>query len=480
MPVEPELSLPPEPVLAVGEIQGNVLPGFRARRQSLLFLEVREPVSAASWLASIAVTTLADVLAAREGRGRPRPGATRPWRNVAFSFEGLQKLFPDAGRLTDAALKQGLPARSRLLGDPVGEHEDGDCRNWVVGAPEQAVDVLLILADDDGDAVEAEARSLRRRPPAGTRLVAEHRGGELPAPLAGREPFGFCDDISQPGVRGRLTPAADDFLTPRDGKGRNLVWPGEFVYGYPTQHALDKVRPGPIAQGGPPWTANGSLLVFRRLRQDVAAFHEFAQEAAAQLRSRHPGLDRERLVAKLMGRWPSGAPLVRSPDADAPELAGANDFTYVGGPDADPVGLACPRAAHVRRAYPRDAATSAMTEANIETHRLLRRSVPYVDEEERGLLFLAYQSSIERQFEFVTRAWLNNPHVHDTDDGEDPIVGQRVGGRGDRTRMFALPVRGGDGRVDRVLLRLPRDWVTPRGGGYFFVPSRSALASLGR
>jgi deferrochelatase/peroxidase EfeB len=66
----------------------------------------------------------------------------------------------------------------------------------------------------------------------------------------------------------------------------------------------------------------------------------------------------------------------------------------------------------------------------------MRRSIPFADETtgECGLLFLAYQTSIERQFEFVTRAWRNNPHLHDTDNGHDPIAGQSFGMRGDRTR----------------------------------------------
>ena len=34
------------------------------------------------------------------------------------------------------------------------------------------------------------------------------------------------------------------------------------------------------------------------------------------------------LAAKMVGRWPSGAPLTLAPDADEPLLASANDFSY--------------------------------------------------------------------------------------------------------------------------------------------------------
>ena len=43
---------------------------------------------------------------------------------------------------------------------------------------------------------------------------------------------------------------------------------------------------------------------------------------------------------------------------------------------------------------------------------------------DRGLLFLDYQTSIERQFEFVTNLWVNNPEFSDAGNGHDPILGQ--------------------------------------------------------
>ena len=54
-------------------------------------------------------------------------------------------------------------------------------------------------------------------------------------------------------------------------------------------------------------------------------------------------------------------------------------------------------------------------------------------------------------------------------DEEDPLIGQRLRNRTTFT-MQADPLR-------RRLCDLPR-FVTVRGGGYFFVPSKSALAFL--
>src|SRR5205085_10193093 len=106
---------------------------------------------------------------------------------------------------------------------------------------------------------------------------------------------------------------------PNQGKpGQDLIWPGEFVFGYPGQDPADAVEAGddPLASGAAPaWARDGSYLVFRRLRQDVGAFHTFLRDQATAT------LPADALGARLVGRWASGAPTVRAPDADDPALA---------------------------------------------------------------------------------------------------------------------------------------------------------------
>src|SRR5262249_23495074 len=151
--------------------------------------------------------------------------------------------------------------------------------------------------------------------------------GETRPDLPGHEHFGFKDGISQPGVRGRIASDPDRFFQPRlidpsvetiptlAQPGLPLVCPAHFLLGYPPQLRID----------APPlrdWLRNGSFLVFRRLKQDVHAFRSFVRETADSL-ARQPGfkgMTAERLAALLIGRWPSGAPLMRVPDADDPQL----------------------------------------------------------------------------------------------------------------------------------------------------------------
>lgn len=458
-----------DPLLAAGEIQAHVLAGFTAPFQAALFLELTSLVAARRWLRRVAplVTPLS--------AAPPAGGAARAGVTVAFTFDGLAKLADEAERFREAAFKEGLHRRSTLLGDPRDERAAGHPRTWVVGGPGRVPDVFLLVAASGRAELAAAVARVVPGPDDGARLTFSQEAEALRGPYGPREHFGFRDPVSQPGVRG-LTPRSNPADPHHGHPGQLLVWPGEFVFGYPGQHAMDLVRPGPTTTAGPPWAANGSFLVVRRLRQDVAAFRRFVAAAAAST-----GVGPDRFAAQCFGRWPSGAPLVLASERDDPALGGDdarnNDFGFA----ADPLGIVCPQAAHIRKAYLRDHPTTDVARAGVETHRLLRRSVaygpPYPRRGDRGLLFLAYQTSLERQFEFVTRAWLNNPNLRDGEDGHDPVAGQN-GRHAHRERRFTVPVRTRDGGVQSIVLTIDEEWVTPTGGGYFFAPSISALRLL--
>jgi Dyp-type peroxidase family len=458
-----------DPRLAVDEIQAHVLAGFAAPYQAALFLELTSLPATRRWLRRVAgnVTPLA---AAPHG-GRP----ARAGLAAAFTFEGLRKLAGDAERFREMAFKEGLHRRSPLLGDPRDDRLDGHPRNWVVGGPGRVPDVFLLVAASRPSELAAAVARVVPGPGDGARLTFSQEAAALRGPHGPREHFGFRDPVSQPGVRG-LTSRSDP-ADPHHGRpGQRLVWPGEFVFGYPGQNAIDLVQPGPVTAAGPDWAVDGSYLVVRRLRQDVAAFRRFVAAAAART-----GVTPERFAATCFGRWPSGAPLVLSPERDDPALgadeARNDDFGFA----ADAAGLVCPQAAHIRKAYLRDHPTTDVAAAGVEIHRLLRRSIPYGPPYprpgDRGLLFLAYQTSLERQFEFVTRAWLNNPCLRDGEDGHDPVVGQN-GRYPHRKRRFTVPLRTREDGVSAVVLTLDEEWVVPTGGGYFFAPSLGALRLL--
>lgn len=456
-----------EPVLAMADIQGNVVAGFNKNFQTLLHFRIEDAGAFRRAAAELGrrVATADEVLAFNRlfKRMRDRRGyssaARSTWVNVAFSFAGLRKLRRDAEHFADPSFRDGAGA---------------------------AADVLIIVAADDENDL---AREVRR-----TRTLVEQRGatfvgrdeGKVRSDAVGHEHFGFLDGISQPGLRGRASEDPTDLLTPRQNRGvpdegkpgQELVWPGEFVFGYPGQiGSRDGREPGGDASFDgagsrqvPDWARDGSYLVFLRLRQDVFRFHRFLRDEGARR-----GISAEAMGARIVGRWPSGAPVLRAPGGDDPDLAdndcANNHFRFrkdsapvAAGcgeeccPDrfpraaGDPQGLVCPLDAHIRKVYPRD--DIGVRERRL--HRMIRRGIPYGapspstprrpldDGEERGLLFLAYMTSIGRQFDFVRDQWV---------------------------RKADLPVRqaGTDALLDRP------DWIVPMGGGAYFTPSVSAL-----
>ena len=523
-----------EPLLHLKNIQGNVVAGFNKDFQTLLFLRIDDVASFKAWLGDFArlIATAEEVLAfnrlfKRTRDQRQYSGTVRAtWINIAFSHAALAKLTHDADAFADTSFRTGIVAQSAALGDPVSPAAEGHPDRWLVRDGEDGVHVLILVASDTLADLEVEVARVeqlifsprRDGQPArsGASIVFKQEGRTQPGTLAGHEHFGFLDGVSQPGLRGRISPNRHDVLTPRQnpddpnqGKpGQDLVWPGEFVFGYPGQSADRKVtQPGfdSLTDGegnfvAPRWACDGSYLVFRRLRQDVHGFHSFLHDRAARL-----GVTPAELGAHLVGRWTSGAPTMRAPDADDPSLGGdecannhfefeektepthnptgtdqCEDTTYPQSP-GDKTGGRCPFAAHIRKAYPRD----DIDERETQTHRLLRRGIPFgpssrstpavpvADDADRGLLFMAYMTSIIDQFEYVTKRFVNDPDFAKRNVGVDPILGQSQAADGSRKRTF-------DVRIDGAYhtLTAPDDWVIPTGGGYFFAPSISAIREV--
>jgi deferrochelatase/peroxidase EfeB len=230
--------------------------------------------------------------------------------------------------------------------------------------------------------------------------------------------------------------------------------------------------------------------VFRRLAQDVPALDQQLTTLAAQ-----SGISQDLMGAKLVGRYESGCPLEErhfqpepfAPSATDPGIANpalANDDTLnlnfeFGG---DAVGAICPLGAHIRKAYPRDERTLAKacdSEPNTQTHRILRRGIPFgasignrpggQPSDPRGLLFFCYQTDLERQFEFVQSQWVNNPKFPPfptgVTPGQDPIISQS-------------PI--GSYQLDPLKPNISvRHFITTTGGEYFLAPCIDALQKLG-
>jgi len=395
---------------------------------------------------------------------------------VAFTASGLRQLgLPDHVVTGFAAeFRQGMtnPNRSRFLGDT----EDSGPHRWLWGGPAgpPADGLLMLYATDPGLLEHRQAELRQQLDKSGISGITE-----LPArELGDTEPFGFHDGISQPIIAG----------LPKAARAMRTVPAGEFVLGYPNARGQLTGRPllpasedprrlllpDPTGSGAVDFGRNGSYLVFRQLEQHVERFWRFVDAASRRPDGSQDSSYRTALAAKMVGRWPSGAPLVKTPDRDAPALADDNDFAY----RDDPRGLACPIGAHIRRANPRDSLgpePAASLDAS-DLHRLLRRARSYGPAEggRSGLYFICLVGDLARQFEFVQHTWLNSATFNGLYNDTDPLTGSR----GQDGTTFTVPARP----VRHRHHGLPQ-FVQTRGGAYFFLPGISAIryvAQLGR
>jgi len=268
---------------------------------------------------------------------------------------------------------------------------------------------------------------------------------------------------------------------------------------------------------------NGTYLVIRQLEQDTQAFekvtrqvaqtlypHEFKRRKTETAKAFKARQDQAMLTyqAQLMGRWQNGHSLVKAPvktgtlsdgelTLNVPDNTKAergngkridNEFLYG---KEDPQGHACPLGSHVRRSFPRDSLNPQdESELGISNrHRILRRGRAYVEYNEdaskrahsktaaakpktkkaEGIFFMCLNANIERQFEFVQQSWVAGSNFHGLRNEVDPITGQSAG----TDQNFTIQAPGRD-----IRCRSMQSFVTMRGGGYFFMPGKQALAFI--
>ena len=103
------------------------------------------------------------------------------------------------------------------------------------------------------------------------------------------------------------------------------------------------------------------------------------------------------------------------------------------------------------------------------------------------MLFMCYQTSIVEQFEHIQRQWANVVEVRRDGipaelpfgAGVDGLIGQSPDPR-QRQFVWKLPELGLENGQPAVRLLTAPPFVVPTGGGYFFVPSLSAVAQMAR
>ena len=173
----------------------------------------------------------------------------------------------------------------------------------------------------------------------------------------------------------------------------------------------------------------------------------------------------------MVGRWPSGAPLVNAPDQDVPRSAttttSAIRLTCSGWPAPSARTSVAPTRAIRWPPSPLPRLTPASCTACCAGRAATSR--PGTAVPKPGCYFLCLAANLSRQFEFVQRTWLNNATFGGLYDDTDPLTGTRQ----PAGATFTVPQRP----VRHRYRGLPQ-FVRTRGGAYFFLPGISALRYL--
>jgi Dyp-type peroxidase family len=459
------------------DLQGFVVRGYNMPYARYCFLHFQDPKRTCELLGKL----LPIVTTGQLWDEKPKSTV-----NIAFTFQGLAALHLPLATLNTfpVEFQQGMKARGRILGDTglnSAEHWeelwlDGHVHAWLGINGLSPEDVTAQF--DAINAVIAES--------GGAHCLGFQDAASLfeNGAFTAKEHFGYTDGFGNPDYVDicRKTQPGQGKLD-KDGNWTPLAT-GELLLGY-----ADEAGELPVAPVPHLLASNGTFMVYRKLHQNVGAFRAFLNKWSSYYGA-GDNFAREKLASKFIGRWRDGTPIEKSPDAPNPGIvADANqntDFKYGG----DSIGARCPFGAHIRRVHPRD--SFGFDGRLINRRRITRRGLPYgpiaptegaittseeavhLDAVDRGVIFMALNANLARQFEFVQQQWIaygNDAHLGNE---KDLLMGSHGEGekfviQGDTTRS----------NPPFVCSSLP-NFVELRGGEYFFVPSITALGMISK
>lgn len=462
--------------LNLHDVQGLVKRGYdNLPFSNILLLQVTEKQKAKQWLRNLLPLISKASVKDRELE-----------INIAFTYQGFSRLglTPLLRTPFSREFEEGMAdeSRSRLLGDydPTTNQTTVGGWDWRDTEGSNAVHVMLLLYGLKEDLVETYCSELKL-------CYVDNGISEIKKLVTlrlaeRREHFGFRDGISQPFIQDFASLEKEQTSS---NTLENTIALGEFLLGYPNQYG--KVTEVPTAdKDGKAWPFghNGTYLVMRQLEQAVKEFWHFMEEQSRNADGSSNMQAGIALAAKMVGRWPNGTPLVCSPRFDDPRFAEKNDFLFAFGKGEK--FRDCPYGAHIARVNPRDSLDkdSATSFETVNHHRLLRRGRSYGrpfitsmepdelfrkannESEERGLHFICLNANISRQFEFVQSTWINNRKFQGLYNDADQISGTQVSDFTVHQRPVAQNIKN-----------IP-SFVKVKGGGYFFMPSHTALQYL--
>lgn len=485
-------------------VQGDVYLGIPKGCQAFIFFIIDDASKFRQALQSYQPTSSADVTNALQAISASKDSGGGDvdiiMTQIAFSQLGLKTL--GIGKTGDTRFDAGS-----MLGD---RKFLGDQGPWdSVFDPATIHGVIMVCAKSQ-DKVDSGVQTIKDTFSASWEIKQTLSGNARPGKYKGKEHFGYQDGVSQPSLRGLTTPH----------RGQLEADPGVLILGYPGDPLVDN----PLGPQRPDWARDGSFMVFRKLEQDVKGWNNFVAKSAKYWQGFTPVPDEIQppfkdddekanfVGAALVGRWKSGAPIQLAHFRDDPSLAtedNANNFDYSVPGVVLPTNRYCPFNSHTRKTAPRNL-DPYLTRKYLELSLIARSGIPYGKEidvaptEERGLLFVCYQSALDNGFVRQTVGFSSNDFFPTTDvlpqnHGQDPITGSnpKVTVVDDAIALNKKPesgqvtlavvdsntsekylVTGFPQQVnDTVDKYTPDFFVTSHGGEYFFVPSIPTLTA---
>ncbi|MCP3867398.1 MAG: peroxidase [Gammaproteobacteria bacterium] len=515
------------------DIQGNIVKGYAQYdypKARYVFYHIRNEVAGRAFVKGIAPLVTTGIPWNKKAKPNAADAPPPATTNIAFTYMGLKML--GVPRKSLQTFPEEFVMGMKLRKDILGDDGPSDPRHWDRIWRDTSVHLWISINGRDPASIETRYQEI-------SHLVAESDGGiiqlsghhgpdgstDLPYQSASliykngipqaREHFGYRDGIGEPyfmassghpnRVIGGGKPTRGD---PATRKGWEPLETGEFILGH-----RDEAFETPIAPQPPLLAFNGTFMVYRKLHENVGSFNRYLDTVGEN----YPG-GKELLAAKFSGRWrSSGAPVTRFPtnataetfefqlnEAEARLYAERENpskeakeayvalrtqmaaFDY----NHDLEGSRCPLGAHIRRINPRGALEHGKEAFNTpgaltNRRRILRRGLPYGevaddsrDDGDHGIIFIAINASISRQFEFVQQQWINYGNDFKLANDKDPLTGNH-GVDSNQQPTGRMILQGNSTATENPFFcaGIPR-FVETRGGDYFFIPSLTALHML--
>jgi len=466
--------------LELSEIQAYLFKDYKEMGSSKYYLlQIKDATAAKRFLAEIA-----------ESITHANAHLNETCLNIGFTCKGLIALGynnEENMHTFSREFREGMVTahRQRLLGD----FDSSDPSKWQWGGPSnERVDMIFMVFGKNELIAENYFQSLKQKFEPGLSVVHILNGNPLPND---REHFGFRDGISQPVIKGsNVNPVGNN----------NDINPGEFVLGYKNEYDIYPDTPllkvsqgktellGDNNGGYKDIGRNGTYFVLRQLEQNVNGYWSFIKKQTIDEHGNTNNEEATKIAAKMMGRWPSGAPLVKHPHKDPGADSDDKDDNSFNYKKEDEDGEKCPFGSHIRRTNPRDQFEESPAGVSLKLtrrHRIMRRVRSYGEDfigsadshkpnGEVGLLFGCFNANISKQFEFIQYTWANSPKFKRLYDDPDPIIGVRECPVAGVKQNFTIPQKN----VNKVIPNL-QSFVTVKGGAYFFFPSVTVLKFFG-